>query len=263
MTNGRFDQSQKWLQSWPSRLTPLVDVICIPGAGAGASLFKPWLPQLPGYCALHVAQLPGRETRLEEPALEDVKTVVDGLAAATATSGIGFGRGRPRVLFGHSMGAVLAFELASVLQELDTAPDLLIMSATTPPAGHMDRASPTDDELKDLLLAFDPANHSMLEHPELFDSLAPALRADFTLLRRHAIEEHRMLDGIPVHLLFGESDPAVSEDAVMRWQRHFSGEVASHRFAGGHQFPFVDSLEPVTDLLARLVADLVKQRMAK
>ena len=245
-----------WLQSWPARLTPLVDFVCIAGAGAGASRFKPWQTLMPGFCALHVVQLPGRENRIDEPPNDDMAVVVEQIAASCMEK---TKKHRPLILFGHSMGAVLAYELAHRLQLNGNSPAALVLSATTPPTGQSDRPAPDDDDLKRRLLAFDAGNQSVVDNPDLFSSLAPALRADFQLLRRHSIAPERKLTDVSTMLLVGKSDPVVPAASVALWKKHLGDGVSEHVFDGGHQFPFQESLRPVT----RLMSDLVKQRISR
>jgi surfactin synthase thioesterase subunit len=228
-------------------------MICIAGAGAGASRFKLWQTLLPAYCALHVAQLPGRENRIDEPAVGTMSVVVECLAAAAINQ---TSKHRPLILFGHSMGAVVAFELARALDQQGRTPAGLILSATTPPAGQSDRRTPDDEELKRLLLAFDSDNREIVENPELYASLAPALRADFQLLRRHRVEDGTKLADVPTLLMSGQEDPVVPAEAVALWQDHLSAPATQYSLEGGHQFPFRESISPVTDQLASLIKGL-------
>lgn len=259
MSDSLHDQEDLWLQSWPTRLTPLVDLICIAGAGAGASRFKPWRERLPGYCAMHVVQLPGRENRIDDAPVDDLALVIKSLASAVAR----IPRRRPLMLFGHSMGAVLAFELARVLIQNGRAPAHLMMSATTPPSGNAYRPAPSRDELTRLLLAFDPANQSVVDNPELFNSLEPALRADFQLLRQHSVSGTEPRPDVATTLLSGDSDPVVPPDAVAKWRPFVSDKVEQKTLVGGHQFPFQESSEAVTELLTRQMNELIHQRTAQ
>ena len=228
-----------WLEEAPSRLTAMVDLLCFPGAGAGASAFRPWLNGLPAYAALLACRLPGREGRIGEPPTESLS------AAAYAVAEAYLGRRpRPLVLFGHSMGAVLAFETARLLAENGRTPAGMVFSASEPPRGRgsegMDR-----EALEALLLAYDPENAAVVNDPELSASLLPVLEADMTLLRRHRIEpEGAMLD-VPAWLFSGSRDRIVSHGAAARWAGRFSGEVMLEEFPGGHHFPFRESRDAV------------------
>jgi len=234
-----------WLVGWPCRLTPLVDLVCFPGAGAGASVFRPWAGRLPGYAALLACQLPGREERIDEAPADDLggaaAKVVDALAARPES--------RPLVLYGHSMGAVLAFEVAHRLAGMGRAPSALLISASTPPTGH-GGGGMDPQALRDLLLAYDPGNAAILESDELFAALAPVLRADIALLRRHRIIGAPLSPTVQGCLLGGASDPVVPPPAVAQWTSHFAGPVKQATLPGGHHFPFRESQDAVLQRLA-------------
>lgn len=236
----------RWLVEWPVRLTPMADLLCCPGAGAGASAFRDWPALLPGYAAVLGCQLPGRERRIDEP---PVASLVDAAAALADAYLAARAEARPLVLFGHSMGAALAVETAARLAERGRGVAALVLAASTPPEG---RGGPAPDEqgLHDLLLRYDPANARIAGHGELFDALAPVLAGDIGMLRRHVVRARRPE---PAHLLGGSGDEIVPPAAVARWAAHFSGPVEHHTIGGGHFFPFREGRDAVIALLARLL----------
>lgn len=238
-----------WLEEAPSRMTPLVDLLCFPGAGAGASAFRPWLDGLPPYAVLLACRLPGREGRIDEPPAESLSAAARAVAEAYAAR-----RPRPLVLFGHSMGAVLAFETARLLGHSGRAPAAVALSASEPPRGHggegMDR-----EALEALLLAYDPENAAVVNDAELSAWLLPILEADITLLRRHRIEPEGVTLDVPAWLFSGSRDRLVPHGAVAGWAGHFSGKVTLEEFPGGHQFPFRESREAVLMRLGSMLRE--------
>ncbi len=243
-----------WLDSWPNRLTPLVDLICIPGAGAGASSYRTWQHKLPGYCAMHVCQLPGRENRIDEPAVDSLSVAVDQICSAYLDRRT---IEKPLVLYGHSMGGVIAFELARNLQARRRGPAAIVMSASTPPRHSTKAPTLSDAALKEMLLAYDVNNSLVVQNDELFATLAPVLKGDFHLLRSHVVTAEPKLTCGGMHLLSGEGDPVVPDDSVAEWKRYFGGSVSQHPFPGGHQFPFRESETEVIALLENLVRRVV------
>ena len=147
MTTRLTDSAALWLEVWPNRLTPLVDLICIPGAGAGASAFRPWHRKTSGFIAMQVVQLPGRENRIDEAPASDLDEVVECISSAYLESRTA---DRPVMVFGHSMGGVIGFELVRSLQADGIAPTALVMSSTTPPAAGNKSAELSEAQLKQL-----------------------------------------------------------------------------------------------------------------
>lgn len=247
----------RWFLDWPSRLTPLADLVCFPGAGAGASVFATWVKRLPAFAALIACQLPGRENRIDDAPPACLQAASD--AAADALLAIR-PEPRPLVLFGHSMGAVLAFEVARRLIDAGREPTAFVASASTPPASPHSAARMDEDSLKRLLIDYDPGNREIIANAELFESLAPALRNDIEILRRHRIEPEAATLGIRACLLAGETDPVVSPGAVARWRNHLSGPVVQRTLPGGHHFPIRESRDAVIDILTQLLRTAIDQR---
>jgi surfactin synthase thioesterase subunit len=127
-----------------------------------------------------------------------------------------------------------------------------VASASTPPRGGQADPDLGPQALRALLIAYDPQNREILANDELFATLAPALRDDIALLRRHRIDPGLCLD-MPALLLSGGDDRVVPASAAARWAAHFSGSVAQETLPGGHQFPFRESGGAVLDRLAPLL----------
>ena len=249
MTTGLSDESALWLEAWPNRLTPLVDLICIPGAGAGASAFRSWHRKISGFIAMQIVQLPGRENRIDEAPASDLNEVVDYISSAYLESRTA---DRPVMVFGHSMGGVIGFELVRSLQADGIAPTALVMSSTTPPAAGNKSAELSEAQLKQLLLAYDSDNQSVVENDELFESLLPVLQSDFSMLRGHEIASGARLKNIKGHLLSGSDDPVVPSGSVARWESHFDQCSTMATLEGGHHFPFREAQDEVIALLNKL-----------
>lgn len=252
MRDSRADETG-WLEEIPSRLTGMVDLICIAGAGGGASAFRGWARDLPAFAALLACRLPGRESRIDEPPVASLSEAAGALARSYL---IRRAEARPVVLFGHSMGAVLAFEAARRLADAGRKPRSLVLCASAPPRCR-ESAEIGRGELEALLLAYDPGNAALVGNAELSQSLLPLLESDIGLLRGHGVARDARLDA-PAWLFGGTQDRVVPMAATLRWAEHFTGEVTSAQLPGGHNFPFRESRRAVLQRLSDILRDAAR-----
>ncbi|KOX36067.1 hypothetical protein ADL06_05520 [Streptomyces sp. NRRL F-6491] len=206
-------------------------LFCFPHAGGSASALRPLAQALAGTFDVLVAQYPGRQDRrLEEP-YDDIGGLADALAAEVA------GRAeRPYALFGHSMGAVLAYEVARRLAA-DRGPAALVLSARGAPAsepGRHDRLR-TDDDIVRAVSRLGGTTPEVLRDPELREMVMPALRADYRALGSYAWRPGPPLT-VPLTLLVGDGDPVVEVEQVERWGEFTTAGTRLHVFGGGHFF---------------------------
>lgn len=230
---------------WLARLRPLdapaVRLVCFPYAGGGAIAFRSWLPDLPDSVELLAAQLPGRGLRFREPPVADLERMADSVTAALRARSPGTARppGAARlVFFGHSLGALLAFEVARRLAaDGDGAPHHLLASACRapqlPPPPWYDLHNLSDAALHAQLRRLNGTPAAVLDEPELLAALMPAIRADFAAYGRYRYAPGPPL-ACPITVLSGDADPLVSDDALAAWQAQTQAAFALHRFAGDH-----------------------------
>jgi medium-chain acyl-[acyl-carrier-protein] hydrolase len=248
---------EPWLVEWPTRIAPMADLICFPGAGAGASVFRPWVSRVPAFTAVVACQLPGRENRIDEPPARRLADAADEVAAEYRAIRPA---GRPFVLFGHSMGGALAFEVARRLAAAGRVASALLLSASAPPTTARDDAPIDGDALRDLLIGYDPENRRITGNEELYAALAPILGSDIAMLRGHEIAPGTARLDVSAHLMSGETDEIVPENSVARWAGYFKRPVTHHEIAGGHFFPFRESQGRVLELMTRILRETVARR---
>jgi surfactin synthase thioesterase subunit len=207
-------------------------LFCFAHAGGGPSFFRPWLAALAPEIAVRRVLLPGRESRLEEPPFRHITELVEPLCTALEPY-----LDQPYALFGHSMGAVVAYEVARRFSGPSRAgPACLIVSGRRAPglAANRRRLSilPDDEFLAEVgrLNGIPP---EVLSEPELLGMMLPPLRADFELA-----ETYRPLPGgrlgCPVVAYLSTADPEIDYDEVLGWREVTTGEFTMRVFGGDH-----------------------------
>jgi len=221
---------------WFARVRPRPEaglrLFCFPHAGGAASSYFHWPVALDGVDVLAV-QPPGREGRLAEPPVADMPTMLERLVAAVEPH-----LDRRFVFFGHSMGALVAFELARELRRRGLAiPERLYVSgrrAPTLPNPETPLHVLADDELvAELNRRFGGLPAAILAEPELMALFLPIIRADLTVLECHEFHGDPVL-GLPITAFGGEDDVRASEDDLAAWRDLTAADFALRRFPGGH-----------------------------
>ncbi len=224
--------ASKWLVGPPSPAATS-RLLCIPHAGGGPSTFRPWAALLSEDVELLVAHLPGRESRHRETALDNAAIiaahVVDALERLPA---------RPLRVFGHSMGALIAYEVAHQLQRQGkVAPVLLVVSGHGSPQAPLTYSTLPDPEAPDLVRIvsrqYGGIPSELMADPSLLDFFEPLLRADFRVVADH-IAEWRPPLCCPLLVLAGQDDPHVALSACDAWRECTTGPWRSQRLVGGH-----------------------------
>jgi medium-chain acyl-[acyl-carrier-protein] hydrolase len=250
--------------AWFVRPQPQPDarcrLFCFPYAGVGPAIYRTWSALLPADIDLWAVQPPGREARFREQPLADIDGLVESVCASMRPH-----LDRPFALFGHSMGACVAFEVARTLAARGAAPARLFVSGRRAPGAPNDEPDmhtlPDDAFVAEIRRRYNGIPDAVLEHPELLQLLLPALRADIAALERHTHRPAPLL-ACPVLALGGTHDTVVPVDELARWRAETSGEFALHVFEGGH-FYLQDARDTLLrTIVATLRADLSRQTAA-
>ena len=224
----------KWLAVPYPKPEANLRLFCFPFAGAGASVFFPWakaLAHLP--VELRCVQYPGRENRLRETPLESLRELIPAIAAAVSQD-----LSRPFAFFGHSIGALIAFETARHLRRKGLPlPVHLFVSAARPPdlpareenLNHL----PANEFFDRVAKRYQGVPSEVMLNPELRELLWPMLRADFALIENYIHEREAPLN-FPISAYGGASDPVAIPEYIPQWERHTSGRFEWQLFPGDH-----------------------------
>lgn len=220
-------------------------LFCLPYAGGAASLFQQWPSRLRAQVEVVAVEPPGRGARFGEPAFVDAHRLADALADALMPW-----LDRPFAIFGHSNGALMAFEIAHRLRDRGHLPALFFASAKNAPALIDEQpalhALPRAGFL-DALRERGGTPPEFFEHPDLVELYLPVLRADFSLSETYRYRQREPLATTLVTVA-GSADPCMGEDALLGWRHEFQGPASHHRVDGGHFF--IDTHpEALTDLI--------------
>lgn len=226
--------TRRWLVRPSPNPDAALRLFCFPFAGGGASIFRLWPAGLPSSVELCALQLPGRESRLREPAHQRIGPLLDEIVDAITPE-----LDRPFALFGHSKGALVAFELGRELRRRGLpSPTLLIASGRVapqlPPRRRPIHALP-EAEFRDELRRLDGTPRAVLDHHELMSLFSPVIRADLAVNESYVYRAEPPLD-VPLLALGGRDDPLVHADDLDAWETQTSSRFECVRFDGGHFF---------------------------
>jgi medium-chain acyl-[acyl-carrier-protein] hydrolase len=209
-------------------------LFCLPYAGGSASIFRAWPARLPREVDVCAIQPPGRGNRLVERPCVRMDELLPPLVDAVLPL-----LDLPYALFGHSLGALVAFELARRLRSrTGTGPVLLVVSACRGPhlPDHAARIHGLpDDQFLARLAAVNGIPAEVLESRDLIDLLLPLLRADVEMAETYRFSAGAPL-GCAISALWSEDDPYVSRADAEAWSAHTTADFSSHSFPGGHFF---------------------------
>lgn len=225
-------------------------LFCFPHSGGSAAVFASWQQRLPATIEVWPVQLPGRGKRLSEPAYTHLPLLIEALHAAMLPY-----LDKPFAFFGHSMGALVSFELARHLRRnAGRSPAHLIVSAHRAP--HLPDPDPPVHHLPEPALLAElrrlngtPAE--LLEHAELLELLLPTLRADFALCETYTYTDDRPLD-CSIAALGGLEDHDVPYEHLAAWRIQTQATFTLRMFPGDHFF--LNTTRPL--LLQTLVHEL-------
>lgn len=244
-------RSALWLKCGSSDVPPQVRLFCLPHAGGGARAFHSWNAALPASVEVCPVLLPGRESRLSESLYIQMEPLVSVMAQELRPW-----LDVPYVVFGHSMGALLAFEWVRRIQrEGHPMPAWLFLCGRRAPDMPGDTNllhSLTDCEfVKELCRRYNGIPDELLRDAEFMEGVLPILRADIATVESYRFQEGEPLN-CPITAFAGSQDKSVNWDQLVAWKRQTSQRFAMHILPGGHFFPQLSMLQAISSTLTEL-----------
>jgi medium-chain acyl-[acyl-carrier-protein] hydrolase len=221
----------EWLCYFKHNPKASLRLFCFPYAGANATVYRSWAEKLPASVEVVAIQLPGRGKRRREPPLTSLSKLVELLGSVPLKE--------PFAFFGHSMGALVAFELARLLRREGRALPLhLFVSGRSAPqlnSCHRPLHNLPTSELMQELHQLDGTPTEVLEHPELMEMMLPILRADFSICDTYEYREEEPL-ACPISAFGGFQDVDVPRQNLEAWSEQTSNSFTLRMLPGKHFF---------------------------
>lgn len=237
-----------WVSFPAPRPQARLRLFCLPYGGGGTAAYFPWSRLLPPEVELCPIRLPGRENRLREAPYSQMEPLIAALAPSLTSL-----LDKPFTLFGHSMGAVVGFELLKRLEE-QYGVKAVRFFASGRRAPHYPEQDPPMHHLPDSLLVaevqkrYSGIPQVVLQDPDLLRLFLPTLRADMKLVETYQFSGGRL--ACPITALGGIQDSMVSEAGLKAWEDLTRAGFRLQRFPGGHFY-----LQTQTQALLQLMLD--------
>lgn len=246
-----------WIKSPKPNPGAKLRLFCFPYAGGGALTYRSWPEALPAEVEVCPIQLPGHESRLREPAFEKLGPLVDALVPELLPF-----LDRPFAFFGHSMGAMIGFEVARRLRAKGIGgPQQMFVSGRRapqlPPKYERQTYDLPEAEFIEELGRLNGTPREVLEHPELLELVLPILRADFSICQTYAFTPGEPLN-IPFNVLGGLEDEDVPRTSLEAWREQTNGPFKLHMLPGDHFF-----VHSARTRICHLVSDELKNLLRR
>lgn len=224
--------SEPWVKREPRRPGARARLFCFAHAGGGPAFFRGWRDAFTPHFELCSIVLPGRDERRRETPSTRMDQVIEPLFAVLSSFA-----DKPFALFGHSMGAAIAYEMAQRFAASTIGPPLRLFvsgrRAPHLPARRRSFYDLPDDEFLRVIGAMNGTPSEVLLDEGLLKLFLPCLRADFELIETWAPSPGPLLS-CPVSAFSGDADPEVNPTELAGWNRVTSAEFRSRMFAGDH-----------------------------
>jgi surfactin synthase thioesterase subunit len=247
---GNADSS--WFVCRNPRTLPKIKLFCFPYAGGGSSVYREW--EFNDDIEVHAALLPGRETRITEPPICIMEYLISKLSNVMFED-----LDTPFAFFGHSMGALIAYELAQEIHRLyGVSPIHLFVSGRSAP--QLEKQEPIHHLPRELFIerikSLGGTPKEIFENQEVFEFFEPLLRGDFMLCDTYKFI-HRERLNCPLSIFGGYQDNMTSIESLEKWNKVTTGPVQLKMYHGDHFFIHSQKLKIQQYIYHRLISDVV------
>jgi surfactin synthase thioesterase subunit len=231
-------------------------LVCLPHAGGSAPFFLPVANALSPHADVVAIQYPGRQDRRAETPISDMAVLADQVAAVLLRQ-----PPVPTIIFGHSLGAVLGFEVTRRLEAQGRGPVRLVASGRRAPSTHRDERVHLRDDAGVIaeVRALNGTASTLLGDDEIMRAALPSLRADYTAAETYSCAADVVVD-CPLTVLTGDSDPKTTMAEAQAWVAHTRGPFDLQVFEGGHFFLTAHASDIIEILAQHLRAERVPAR---
>ncbi len=243
--------SSLWLRRFHPAPSGAPRLVCFPHAGGSASFFFPLSKALSPSVEVLAVQYPGRQDRRAEGCIDTIADLADQISGALREW-----TDHPIFLFGHSMGAIIAFEAARRLEQAGgPAPTGLFASGRRAPSRYrVENVHQHDDDgiVRELQL-LSGTDSRLLGDGELLRMILPAVRGDYKAIETYRCDDRATVD-CPVTVLTGDVDPRTTIQEACAWREHTTGTFDLRVFSGGHFFLTAHQAEIIKMISAKLTS---------
>lgn len=222
-----------WLVNTKPKPEARVRLFCFPYAGGSTAIFHKWQQELPAWVDVFAVQLPGHGSRLGEAPVTNLFKLVEMIEPALLPY-----FNKPFAFFGHSMGAMISFELARILRHKHGLEPLhLFVSGRSAPQLPVEKATYDlpEAEFAEELRRLNGTPPHVLEHTELMTLMAPVLRTDFELVQTYSYTPQPPLD-CPITAFGGWEDTDVTRASLEAWREQTTSDFSVRMLLGDHFF---------------------------